>query len=76
MYPTAKKRKNSLDLTRPQNCTNACQHCKKSHLSCDNQRPCNRCTSRGKTDCQDAAHRKRGRPKGEIKIQPEKNVHT
>ncbi|KAF2833209.1 hypothetical protein CC86DRAFT_389537 [Ophiobolus disseminans] len=42
----------------------ACVNCKKAHLSCDVQRPCNRCVSSGKQDsCKDVQHKKRGRPR-------------
>ena len=39
----------------------ACQHCKKAHLACDEQRPCKRCVRLGKTDCRDVEHKRRGR---------------
>ncbi|KAK3638638.1 hypothetical protein LTR56_012944 [Elasticomyces elasticus] len=42
----------------------ACIHCKRAHLSCDDQRPCGRCVASGKQDtCIDVQHKKRGRPR-------------
>ncbi|KAL1303740.1 hypothetical protein AAFC00_007084 [Neodothiora populina] len=43
---------------------NACNNCKRAHLSCDVERPCNRCVQTGKADsCRDVPHKKRGRPR-------------
>ncbi|ODQ65712.1 hypothetical protein NADFUDRAFT_50997 [Nadsonia fulvescens var. elongata DSM 6958] len=37
----------------------ACNHCQKSHLTCDNSRPCQRCVLRGLGDtCQDGVRKK------------------
>ncbi|RVX67655.1 hypothetical protein B0A52_08184 [Exophiala mesophila] len=41
----------------------ACVNCKRKHLRCDNNRPCNRCINNNKADsCRDVEHKKRGRP--------------
>lgn len=45
------------------NVDKACNHCKRSHLRCDNVRPCRRCVATGKTGCQDVKHKPRGRPR-------------
>ncbi|GAB5589534.1 hypothetical protein Unana1_04434 [Umbelopsis nana] len=45
------------------NVDKACNHCKRSHLRCDDMRPCKRCVSTGKTGCKDVEHKPRGRPK-------------
>jgi hypothetical protein len=45
------------------NVDKACNHCKRSHLRCDNVRPCRRCVSTGKIGCQDVKHKPRGRPR-------------
>ncbi|CEP10077.1 hypothetical protein [Parasitella parasitica] len=45
------------------NVDKACNHCKRSHLRCDNVRPCRRCVSTGKVGCQDVKHKPRGRPR-------------
>lgn len=45
------------------NVDKACNHCKRSHLRCDNVRPCRRCVTTGKTGCQDVKHKPRGRPR-------------
>ncbi|KAF1349124.1 hypothetical protein BDV97DRAFT_370326 [Delphinella strobiligena] len=43
---------------------NACNNCKRAHLSCDVDRPCNRCVQTGKGDtCRNVPHKKRGRPR-------------
>jgi len=40
----------------------SCSSCKSSHLSCDQERPCTRCISRGISDsCSDIVQKKRGR---------------
>ncbi|KAJ2199932.1 Transcriptional regulator of nonfermentable carbon utilization [Coemansia sp. RSA 521] len=37
----------------------ACNHCQKSHLTCDESRPCARCVKRGLGDtCMDGARKK------------------
>ncbi|TIA38942.1 hypothetical protein D6C78_03643 [Aureobasidium pullulans] len=53
---------------------NACNNCKRAHLSCDVERPCGRCVATGKADtCRDVPHKKRGRPRlrdeGQFNIQ-------
>lgn len=45
------------------NVDKACNHCKRSHLRCDEMRPCRRCVATGKTGCKDVEHKPRGRPK-------------
>lgn len=45
------------------NVDKACNHCKRSHLRCDNARPCRRCVTTGKEGCQDVSHKPRGRPR-------------
>ncbi|KAG2197846.1 hypothetical protein INT47_009727 [Mucor saturninus] len=45
------------------NVDKACNHCKRSHLRCDNVRPCRRCVATGKIGCQDVKHKPRGRPR-------------
>ncbi|KAI8381360.1 uncharacterized protein BYT42DRAFT_302672 [Radiomyces spectabilis] len=45
------------------NVDKACNHCKRSHLRCDNMRPCRRCVATGKTGCEDVDHKPRGRPR-------------
>lgn len=40
----------------------ACQHCRRSHTSCEDKRPCKRCIKLGLEDtCVDAVTKKRGR---------------
>lgn len=51
------------DLKKGRNVDKACNHCKRSHLRCDNTRPCRRCVVTGKTGCQDVLHKQRGRPR-------------
>lgn len=36
----------------------ACFHCQKAHLTCDDNRPCERCVKRGLTDCHDGVRKK------------------
>jgi hypothetical protein len=39
--------------------TRACVHCQRTHLTCDNNRPCERCVGRGLADtCQDGTRKK------------------
>lgn len=45
------------------NVDKACNHCKRSHLRCDDMRPCRRCVATGKSGCKDVQHKPRGRPK-------------
>ena len=66
LYQRKKKEDSSASSIAPRNGKNvrrSCQHCKKAHLACDSKRPCRRCASLGKVDCQDVKHKKRGRPK-------------
>lgn len=51
------------------NVDKACNHCKRSHLRCDNVRPCHRCVATGKTGCQDVKHKPRGRPRLQKRLQ-------
>jgi hypothetical protein len=42
--------------------TSACIYCQRSHMSCDESRPCKRCVSRGMSElCRDGKRRRRGR---------------
>ncbi|KAI9278658.1 hypothetical protein BDA99DRAFT_578325 [Phascolomyces articulosus] len=50
-------------LRKGRNVDKACNHCKRSHLRCDNMRPCRRCVATGKTGCKDVEHKPRGRPR-------------
>ncbi|OBZ89161.1 hypothetical protein A0J61_02791 [Choanephora cucurbitarum] len=50
------------------NVDKACNHCKRSHLRCDNVRPCRRCVATGKIGCQDVKHKPRGRPRLQKKM--------
>lgn len=45
------------------NVDKACNHCKRSHLRCDDMRPCRRCVATGKLGCRDVQHKPRGRPR-------------
>nr|CAG4707858.1 unnamed protein product [Naegleria fowleri] len=45
-------KKAKLKKKRRSNAKRACYHCRRSHLRCDNLRPCSRCTARG-LDCYD-----------------------
>jgi hypothetical protein len=50
-------------MKKGRNVDKACNHCKRSHLRCDDMRPCRRCVATGKTGCKDVQHKPRGRPK-------------
>lgn len=52
----------SLVSRKGRNVDKACNHCKRSHLRCDNMRPCRRCVATGKVGCKDVEHKPRGRP--------------
>ncbi|KAH7034226.1 hypothetical protein B0J12DRAFT_272530 [Macrophomina phaseolina] len=42
----------------------ACNHCRRLHARCEDQRPCKRCVASGReNDCFDPEHKKRGRPR-------------
>lgn len=41
----------------------ACKNCKRRHIACSNERPCQRCL-RDNVPCVDAEQKPRGRPKG------------
>ncbi|KAG1469290.1 hypothetical protein G6F56_003338 [Rhizopus delemar] len=59
-----KKAKNAAALLKKgKNVDKACNHCKRSHLRCDEMRPCRRCITTGKIGCRDVQHKPRGRPK-------------
>ncbi|KAG0163995.1 hypothetical protein DFQ28_011374 [Apophysomyces sp. BC1034] len=64
---TTSKKRQSLDkrqcLDKGRNVDRACNHCKRSHLRCDNMRPCRRCIVTGKVGCKDVEHKPRGRPR-------------
>ncbi|KAI9315619.1 hypothetical protein BX666DRAFT_1957571 [Dichotomocladium elegans] len=51
------------NIRKGRNVDKACNHCKRSHLRCDNMRPCRRCIATGKTGCKDVEHKPRGRPR-------------
>lgn len=53
----------SLVTRKGRNVDKACNHCKRSHLRCDNMRPCRRCVATGKVGCKDVEHKPRGRPR-------------
>lgn len=53
----------SLVSRKGRNVDKACNHCKRSHLRCDNMRPCRRCVATGKVGCKDVEHKPRGRPR-------------
>ncbi|ORX57577.1 hypothetical protein DM01DRAFT_1372598 [Hesseltinella vesiculosa] len=53
----------SLPTRKNRNVDKACNHCKRSHLRCDNMRPCRRCIATGKSGCKDVEHKPRGRPR-------------
>ncbi|TPX70921.1 hypothetical protein SpCBS45565_g01404 [Spizellomyces sp. 'palustris'] len=61
--PYTKKKSPSPSNKRSKQVTRACNHCKKAHLACDDQRPCRRCKHLGKEDCMDVEHKRRGRPR-------------
>lgn len=52
-----------LPTKKGRNVDKACNHCKRSHLRCDDMRPCRRCVATGKQGCKDVQHKPRGRPK-------------
>lgn len=52
-----------LPIKKGRNVDKACNHCKRSHLRCDDMRPCRRCVATGKQGCKDVQHKPRGRPK-------------
>lgn len=54
---------NQIPTKKGRNVDKACNHCKRSHLRCDDMRPCRRCVATGKTGCKDVQHKPRGRPK-------------
>ena len=57
------KGQSTSSLRKGRNVDKACNHCKRSHLRCDNMRPCRRCVATGKTGCKDVEHKPRGRPR-------------
>ncbi|ORX58987.1 hypothetical protein DM01DRAFT_301594 [Hesseltinella vesiculosa] len=59
----SKSVKKSMAIKKGRNVDKACNHCKRSHLRCDDMRPCRRCIATGKTGCKDVQHKPRGRPK-------------
>jgi len=51
----------------------ACIHCRKSHLSCDEGRPCQRCIKKGLGDsCEDGEQKKRGKRNKTTRVNKEK----
>ncbi|KAI8977530.1 hypothetical protein BDF20DRAFT_875374 [Mycotypha africana] len=61
---TTSSMSNKTSYKKGRNVEKACNHCKRSHLRCDNLRPCGRCVATGKNDCHDVEHKARGRPRG------------
>ncbi|KAF7732046.1 hypothetical protein EC973_007151 [Apophysomyces ossiformis] len=59
----ARSTSSSIPNKKGRNVDKACNHCKRSHLRCDDMRPCRRCIATGKTGCKDVQHKPRGRPK-------------
>eukprot|EP01122_Echinamoeba_exundans_P000265 TRINITY_DN10237_c2_g1_i1.p1 TRINITY_DN10237_c2_g1~~TRINITY_DN10237_c2_g1_i1.p1 ORF type:complete len:308 (+),score=74.58 TRINITY_DN10237_c2_g1_i1:1758-2681(+) len=58
---SAPKRKNKVTKKRKR-VGRACVFCQRSHMSCDEQRPCKRCVARGCGDqCRDGKRKRRGR---------------
>lgn len=52
--PQIGRRKNKVDVPRPNNVSRACKPCKKAHIACDVQRPCRTCVRRGREHlCED-----------------------
>ncbi|KAI0063620.1 hypothetical protein BV25DRAFT_1801796 [Artomyces pyxidatus] len=49
------------DQQKKKKATRACVHCQKAHLTCDDSRPCQRCTKRGMADTCVEGHRKRAK---------------
>ncbi|KAI0040010.1 hypothetical protein FA95DRAFT_1503447 [Auriscalpium vulgare] len=49
------------DSQKKKKATRACVHCQKAHLTCDDSRPCQRCTKRGMADSCVEGHRKRAK---------------
>lgn len=50
----------------------ACVYCQKLHLSCDEQRPCSRCTKAGREDqCRDGKRKRRGRKRKNAPLEEE-----
>ncbi|KAI9277387.1 hypothetical protein BY458DRAFT_532584 [Sporodiniella umbellata] len=63
-HTSKKKSKGVVGLLKKgKNVDKACNHCKRSHLRCDEMRPCRRCITTGKMGCKDVQHKPRGRPK-------------
>lgn len=63
MQPSSSSSNVASGLRKGRNVDKACNHCKRSHLRCDNMRPCRRCVATGKTGCKDVEHKPRGRPR-------------
>lgn len=50
----------SEDKPKRKKTSRACSHCQKSHMTCDSNRPCKRCVSRGlSSSCEDAPRKRR-----------------
>ncbi|CDH55251.1 predicted protein [Lichtheimia corymbifera JMRC:FSU:9682] len=64
----------SASARKGRNVDKACNHCKRSHLRCDNMRPCRRCIATGKTGCKDVEHKPRGRPRLNKNIKKETSL--
>ncbi|EIN11889.1 hypothetical protein PUNSTDRAFT_50722 [Punctularia strigosozonata HHB-11173 SS5] len=55
------QRKPSRDGPKKKKANRACFHCQKSHLTCDDSRPCQRCIKRGIADNCTEGHRKKAK---------------
>ncbi|KAH9058824.1 hypothetical protein EDB87DRAFT_844575 [Lactarius vividus] len=49
------------DVPKKKKAARACIHCQRAHLTCDDSRPCQRCTKRGMADSCVEGHRKRAK---------------
>ncbi|KAH8995714.1 hypothetical protein EDB92DRAFT_1943201 [Lactarius akahatsu] len=49
------------DTPKKKKAARACIHCQRAHLTCDDSRPCQRCTKRGMADSCIEGHRKRAK---------------
>ncbi|KAF8499716.1 hypothetical protein F5888DRAFT_1898560 [Russula emetica] len=49
------------DVPKKKKAARACIHCQRAHLTCDDARPCQRCTKRGMADSCVEGHRKRAK---------------
>lgn len=54
----------------------ACVACRKAKTACDEQRPCNRCFSKGIENCVDAPKKSRSNKKSCVSCREDKHSHT